>query len=213
MARELVRDAGRAIAAKGVSAIKKHAKKAAKKHATKKHAKKAAKHAVNDGPREKPRKNVRSFDASLRRAFHHLQRASAVISLLDSESGSDLKVMLHEGTELYRQASKSDAGNAEAAAGLLRATEHLAMAGLYAARGIHPLNLEDPDMNDIEELGWSIGHRLAEVDPKTEYGRRLHAMVFELVKRAEGSEHDPHLAWELVNGADGICVALEFGID
>ncbi|MBB5056029.1 nucleotide-binding universal stress UspA family protein [Granulicella aggregans] len=218
MAKELVRGAGQAIAVKGASAIKKHAKKAAKKHAAKKHAakkhaKKAAKHAGDHGLEENSTKSGGSAEQELRRAFHHLQRASAVISLIEAESGGDLKVMLHYGIELYREASEGKVRKARAAAGLLRATEHLAMAGLYAARGVHPLHVKEPAMDDIEELGWSIGQRLAEVDPATEYGLRLHAMVFELVKRAEGSEHDPHLAWELVNGADGVCVALEAGIE
>ena len=34
-----------------------------------------------------------------------------------------------------------------------------------------------------------------------------------MVKRAEGADHDPHLAWELVMGADGICAALEAGVE
>lgn len=218
MAKELVRGAGRAIAAKGVTAIKKHAKKAAKKHAekkhaAKKHAKKAAKHAVDHGPQKKSLKGNLLAEQELRRAFHHLQRASAVISLIEAESGGDLKVMLHYGIELYREASAGKAKKARAAAGLLRAAEHLAMAGLYAARGVHPLNVEEPAIDEIDELGGSIGKRLAKVDPGTEYGLRLHAMVFELVKRAEGAEHDPHLAWELVHGADGVCVALEAGVE
>ena len=218
MAKELVRGAGQAIAAKGASAIKKHAKKAAKKHAAKKHAakkhaKKAAKHAGDHGPGEKAIKGGHGVEGELRRAFHHLQRASAVISLIEAESGGDLKVMLHYGIELYRAASAGKAKKARAAAGLLRAAEHLAMAGLYAARGVHPVDVEEPAMDEIEELAWSIAQRLAEVDPATEYGLRLHAMVFELMKRAEGSEHDPHLAWELVNGADGVCAALEAGIE
>ncbi len=75
------------------------------------------------------------------------------------------------------------------------------------------MNVEEPDMDEIEAVGRSIGKRLAKVDPATDYGMRLHAMVFELVKRAEGSDHDPHLAWELVHGADGVCVALEAGIE
>lgn len=218
MAKELVRGAGQAIAAKGARAIKKHAKKAAKKHsakkhAAKKHAKKAAKHAANEGPREKAFKSTGPAEIELRRAFHHLQRAAAVISLIETESGGDLKVMLHFGMQLYRDASTGQTNKAAAAAGLLRATEHLAMAGLYAARGVHPSDVEEPSMDRIDELRVSVGQRLERVDPRSEYGQRLHAMVFELLKRAEGSEHDLHLAWELVHGAEGVCAALEAGFE
>jgi hypothetical protein len=224
MAKELARKAVKAIAVKSGAAIKKHAKKAAKKHAKKaakkhaekKHAKKAAKHASSAGS---PRKNADaafSVEKELQRAFHHLQRASAVISLIEAESGGDLKVLLHHGIERYRDAS--DAPRLErtflrAAVGLLRAAEHLAMAGLYAARGVHQLNIEVPPTDEIEAHAQSLGPRLAKLNPGTAYGLRLHAMVYELVKRAEGADHDPHLAWELVMGADGICAALEAGVE
>ena len=217
MAKELARGAEQAIAVKGPTAIKKHAKKAAKhagkKHATKKHAKKAAKHAGEGGWQDKSeqtRLEPGSIEHELRRAFHHLQRASALISLIEAQSGGDLKVLLRHGIEFYREATeggKIDA--ARAAVGLLRAAEHLSMAGLYAARGVHPMRIEEPSTDDVKALVESIGRRMVEVDSGSEYGLRLHALVFELVKRAEGAEHDPHLAWELVNGADGVCFALE----
>ena len=41
---------------------------------------------------------------------------------------------------------------------------------------------------------------------------RLQAMVYELLKRADGAGDDPHLAWELLMGADGISAALEVGM-
>ena len=75
------------------------------------------------------------------------------------------------------------------------------------------MSIEEPSTGEIEELARSVGKRMVKVDSGSEYGLRLHAMVFELVKRAEGAEHDPHLAWELVHGADGVCAALEAGID
>ena len=115
-------------------AAKKHAKKAAKKHAVK-HAKKVAKHvagsdvaafAVDDSRRQQ----------GLRTAFHHMQRASVVISLMEKGTGEDLRDLLARGVKLYERASEGDAEERILlrAIGLLRAAEHLALAGLYAAR-------------------------------------------------------------------------------
>ena len=222
MAKELVRGAGRQIAAKGPIAIKKSAKKAAKKaakhaakkHAAKKHAKKAAKHT---GHGESPKLSKRQAgDADLRKAFHHLQRASAVISLIESESGGDLKVLLHHGIERYRDASsfgEAEPWRVPLALGLLRAAEHLAMAGLYAARGVHQLNVDQPTVGELDALGASIADRAGRAEPGGVYAMRLQAMVYELLKRADGAGDDPHLAWELLMGADGISAALEVGIE
>jgi len=229
MANELVRGAGRQIAAKGPSAIKKSAKKAAKKSAKKaakhaakkhsakhaaKHAKKAAKHASRDASpnRAEPRPEERE----LRRAFHHLQRASAVISLIEPGSGGDLKVLLHYGIERYRDASSlggPEPWRVSLALGLLRAAEHLAMAGLYAARGVHPLNVEEPPVGEQEALGAAISARAAGIEPDGAYGLRLRSTVYELLKRADAAGDDPHLAWELLMGADGLCAALEAGVE
>lgn len=223
MAKELVRGTEKAIAVKVGSAIKKHAKKAAKKHAAKKsavskhaakkHAKKAAKHVQANDLRQRSLRIEGPADKELLRAFHHLQRASAVLSLLEAASGSDLRALLQYGTELYRKAARGKAELAETAAELLRAAEHLAMAGLYAARAAQPSGVKQPSVDHLDKLGQSIIRRLAKIDPIAAYEARLHAMAFELVKRAEGADHDPHLAWELVNGADGICAALEEGLD
>jgi hypothetical protein len=221
MANELVRGAGRQIAAKGPTAIKKSAKKAAKKaakHAAKKHsakhaakhAAKAAKHATHGASQNLSKSRIGSGE--LRRAFHHLQRASAVISLLEPGSGGDLKVLLHHGIERYRDASslgKPEPWRVSLALGLLRAAEHLSMAGLYAARGVHQLNVEAPPADELETLGAAISARAADVDPGGAYGLGLRSTVYELLKRADGAGDDPHLAWELLMGADGICAALE----
>jgi hypothetical protein len=223
MANALVRGAGRQIAANGPTAIKKSAKKAAKhaikkhaakKHPAKKHAKKAAKHASHDGSQKLAKK--RSDDGDLRKAFHHLQRASAVISLIEPDSGGDLKVLLHHGIERYRDAStlgKAERWRVSLALGLLRAAEHLAMAGLYAARGVHQLNVEEPAVDELDSLGSSIASRAANVEPGGAYGLGLRSTIYELLKRADGASDDPHLAWELLMGADGLCAALEAGME
>lgn len=223
MANELVQGTVRQIAVKGPTAIKKSAKKSAKKaakkaakHATKKHsakhAKKAAKQARNHiehNATERP-----SGHTELGRAFHHLQRASAVISLIEPDSGGDLKVLLHYGTGSYRDATAAPRPRRiSLALGLLRAAEHLAMAGLYAARGVHQLNVEEPKADDLEDLAGAISARASHLRPPGEYTLRLRATVDELLKRAEGAGDDPHLAWELLMGADGLCAALEAGLE
>jgi hypothetical protein len=43
-------------------------------------------------------------------------------------------------------------------------------------------------------------------------GTDLLPVTVELVRRAEGSDHDAHLAFELAMAADALCFALENGI-
>ena len=61
-----------------------------------------------------------------------------MISLVEQDSGSDLRMLLLQGIEGYSLASRAGArdvaADARSALGLLRAAEHLAMAGLYSAR-------------------------------------------------------------------------------
>jgi hypothetical protein len=220
MANELARRAGGQIAKSGPSAMKKHAKKAGKKAAkkapAKKHAKKAAKHAGEPGSHDRLELGT-APSRELGRAFHHLQRASAVISLLEGESGGDLKVLLHYGVDRYREASagrKLRKGQVALAMGILRAAEHLAMAGLYAARGVQQLNVNHPPEEEhLARQAAEIAARAANTDPGRDYGLRLRAMVYELLKRADGAEDDSHLAWELVMAADALTAALEAGVE
>jgi len=218
MANELARRAGGQIAKSGPSAIKKHAKKAGKKAAkkapAKKHAKKAAKHAGEPGSHNRLEMGT-APGRELGRAFHHLQRASAVISLLEGESGGDLKVLLHHGAESYREASSGRPRKERVALalGLLRAAEHLAMAGLYASRGVQLLNItHPPEEEELARHAAEIAARAANTDPGRDYGLRLRAMVYELLKRADAAEEDPHLAWELVTAAEALTAALEAGV-
>ena len=229
-------------------AAKHAAKKHAEKHAAKKHAKKAAKHistelvqfAVGDWQDEqqelgeaavlgsyaekhvgkKENKEKKHNRKLLTKAFHHLQRASAVISLIEPDSGGDLKMLLHHGVELFREASKGKGHKSESlvqsAFGLLSSAEHLSMAGLYAARSVHQLDVEVPSTTQVEE-------RLAELAPRLEaasnskkirkHGERLLEMAHELLQRAEAADHDPHLAYELVMAVDGLCLAFEAGLE
>jgi hypothetical protein len=230
MANEMVRKGSGSLAKVGGSALKKAAKKtalkhAAKKHAAKKHAEKhaakkhvAEKHAKKGAKRVGPQgeagltvSEVKGGKA-LRKAFHHLQRASVVISLVEKGNGGDLLELLHFGMELYRGAAdmggkhKSD----EAALGVLRAAEHLGMASFYAARKDHLDGLDAPSSDKDEKRLKKVAGRLEDVsDEQKGYWVRVRSMALELVRRAEAAGDDPHLQWELGMAAEGLCDALE----
>src|SRR5277367_1506922 len=116
---------GRAVAKAG-AASKRVVK--ASTYAAKKAAKKAAK-VVRQ-------RVVYADDYGLMTAFHHMQRASVVISLMQKGTGDDLRDLLERGVKLYRKATEGEEGNKFVlrAIGVLRAAEHLSLAGLYAAR-------------------------------------------------------------------------------
>lgn len=200
----------KALAVRGGGALKKAAKKSAlKKAAGKKAAKKAPgkKAPGKKAPGKKAAKKVamKHVGGADARAFHHLQRASAVISLLEGESGGDLRMLLEIGVARYRDEEQG-------AAGLLRAAEHLSMAGLYAARAMHRLDVTEPSVNDVEKLIDRVGLKvdgLEELDEAVGFEARLPLMAGELLGRAEAAvDQDLHLAWELAMAADGLCEAL-----
>lgn len=200
------------------SAPKKHAaKKAAKKHAAKKHAKKTAKHAQEHAS------NRTAHDAhnvGLNTAFHHMQRATVVISLMEKDTGEDLRDLLERGVKLYRKAL-DDRGRKDndstkhvlRAIGVLRAAEHLSMAGLYAARDSHRQKVPSPGPTWLEDL-------IAQTDLRLEHiqgiergkGVDLFPVTLELLRQAEDADHDAHLAFELAMAADALCFALENGL-
>jgi hypothetical protein len=193
-------------------AAKKHAKKAAKKHAVK-HAKKA-KHvagsevvafAVDDSRQQQ----------GLRTAFHHMQRASVVISLMEKGTGEDLRDLLARGVKLYERASEGDAEERIMlrAIGLLRAAEHLALAGLYAARDRYRQKVDAPDKAWQAEFMAEIGGRLERIEgAKRDKGPDLFPATVEMLRQAEDAEGDPHMAYELAMSADALCFALENGL-
>ena len=218
--------AAKKAAKKGAKhAPEKHAaKKAAGKHAAKKGAKHAAKKAVgHDWAAEEHRRRLEERhdeeldldDAQLAHSFHHLHRAAAVISLLEHDSGGDLRLLLEHGMQLYRDAAgaRRKTGAVRSAFGLLRAAEHLGMAGLYAARSEYRVQVPTPPRGEVERQLRELGPRLDRLkSPGRENGRRLCNMARELLRRAEGAAHDPHLEDELTMAAEGICAALEEGI-
>jgi hypothetical protein len=223
MANEIVRRGNAAVVSKtrGLdkpkqgSAVKKHAKKVAKhaaKHPAEKHAKKAAKHGEEktagltqmDGRRE-----------DLLAAFRHMQRASVVISLMEKGTGEDLRDLLERGVKLYEGAVKEEAGDRKVlrAVGVLRAAEHLSLAGLYAARHKHRQKMASPAPKWLGGFIAETDRRLGKVEGKERSkGPDLYPVSVELLRQAEDADHDPHLAAELALAAEALCSALENGL-
>jgi hypothetical protein len=197
--------------ARSGSTPKKQRKKVAKPAA-----KKQLKKAVGRGVAKvaKP-KAVYAADYGLMTAFHHMQRASVVMSLMEEGTGEDLRDLLRRGVRLYRKAVEDDAGSKVVlqAIGVLRAVEHLSMAGLYAARAQHKQKVTSPTPEWLAKVTAESDRRLEQIEHQ-ERGKRadLFPVTAELVRRAEGSDHDAHLAFELAMAADALCFALENGL-
>jgi hypothetical protein len=197
------------------SSVKKHAKKAAKhaaKHVAKKHAKKAAKHV---GEKTADLTQLRGRREFLLAAFHHMQRASVVISLMEKGTGEDLRDLLERGVRLYAGAVEVEAGDRKVlrALGVLRAAEHLSLAGLYAARHKHRQKLASPAPEWLPEFIAETERRLKKVEGmERSKGPNLYPVSVELLRQAEDVDHDPHLASELAMAAEALCSALENGL-
>jgi type I site-specific restriction endonuclease len=161
------------------------------------------------------RRPAYAADYGLMTAFHHMQRASVVMSLMEEGTGEDLRDLLKRGVKLYRKAVEDDAGSKVVlqAIGVLRATEHLSMAGLYAARAKHKQKVTSPTPEWLAKVIAESDRRLEEIE-HLERGKAsdLFPVTVELVRRAEGSDHDAHLAFELAMAADALCFALENGL-
>lgn len=202
------------------TAIKKHAKKAvkhavkktAKKSAPKKGAKKAAKQAAE---RLTGVGVVYATDYGLMTAFHHMQRASVVISLMEKGTGDDLVDLLERGVKLYRKATEGEEGNKFVlrAIGVLRAAEHLSLAGLYSARQKHKQKVASPSPEWLEKFIAEADRRLEKIEhAERGKGTDLFPVTVELLRQAEDSDHDAQLAYELAMAADALCFALENGL-
>jgi hypothetical protein len=158
---------------------------------------------------------VYANDYGLMTAFHHMQRASVVMSLMEEGTGEDLRDLLKQGVKLYRKAVEDNAKNKFVlqAIGILRATEHLSMAGLYAARVEYKQKETSPTPEWLTKVVAETDHRLERLERKERgKGPGLFPVTMELVRRAEGSDHDAHLAFELAMAADALCFALENGL-
>ncbi len=215
MAKDLVRGgnepAGGAIRKRSGTLLKKHAKKAAK-HAAKKHAKKAAKHTEDEAP---ALNRKLAEDVGLMTAFHHMQRASIVISLMEEGTGEDLRDLLQRGVELYRKAAKDGEARKHVlrAIGVLRAAEHLSLAGLYAAREVHRQKVSAPGPKFLAQFIDQTEHRLGKLEDR-KHGKApdLFPAALELLRRAEAAGDDAHMAFELALAADALCFAIENGL-
>jgi hypothetical protein len=195
--------------------VKKHAKKAAKhaaKHVAKKHAKKEAKH---EGEKAADLTQLRGRREVLLAAFHHMQRASVVISLMEKGTGEDLRDLLERGVKLYAGVVEDETGDRKLlrALGVLRAAEHLSMAGLYAARHKHRQKMASPAPEWLPEFIAETERRLEKVEGmERSKGPNLYPVSVELLRQAEDADHDPHLAAELAMAAEALCSALENGL-
>jgi hypothetical protein len=197
------------VAEESGRALKKHAKKAAKH--SKKHAKKSVKHAKKAAGS----KGGYAVDHGLMTAFHHMQRASVVMSLMEDGTGEDLWALLERGVKLYRKAVEDDAKKKVIlrAIGVLRAAEHLSMAGLYAAREEHRQKVASPTPEWLAKVIAETDHRLEQIEHEERgKGTDLYPVTVELLRQAEDADHDAHLAFELAMAADALCFALENGL-
>lgn len=190
-------------------ALKKAAKKAWKK-AAEKHAKKAAKHVGVKGAELK-------HDAGARReleaAFHSMQRAAAVVSLMEKGSGEDLRDLLERGVKLYEGALKGDEAQAGQAAGVLRAAEHLALVGLYTGRHKHRERVGGPGRERLQVALGDTRRRLERVaDKPRSKGKDMYPVAKKMLKTAEEEKKDEHLAYEVGMAAEALCSALEHGL-
>ena len=196
---------------KATSAFQMHRKKAAKP-AAKRQLKKVAEHGSKKAIRPRP---VYAFDYGLMTAFHHMQRASVVMSLMEEGTGEDLRELLDRGVKLYRKAVEDDAADKVVlrAIGVLRATEHLSMAGLYAAREKHKQKVTSPTPEWLGKVIAETDHRLEQIEHEERgKGTDLFPVTVELLRQAEAPDIGAHLAFELAMAADALCFALENGL-
>jgi hypothetical protein len=183
------------------------------KHADKKRPKKA----VRPGPDTVVKQEAVTYaaDHGLMTAFHHMQRASVVMSLMKKGTGKDLQGLLKRGVKLYRKAVEEDANDKFVlrAIGVLRAAEHLSMAGLYAARERHRQRVTAPTPEWLTKVVVETSRRLEQIeDQERGKGADLFPVTVELVRQAKEPKLHAHLAFELAMAADALCFALENGL-
>jgi hypothetical protein len=145
-----------------------------------------------------------------------MQRASVVISLMEKGTGGDLRNLLERGVKLYRKAVGNDRAEKDLvlrAIGVLRAAEHLSMAGLYEARKKHKQKVTSPTPEWLAKVVAETDHRLERIEHKKPgKGTDLFPVTGELLRQATDVDHDAQLAFELAMAADALCFALENGL-
>jgi hypothetical protein len=212
MANEVVRRGkkgsirGKAVAkARAGSRVTKQAKKPAKKKTIK----------VASGYKAVGQRPIYAVDHGLRTAFHHMQRASVVISLLQEGTGEDLRALLERGVKLYRRAIEDNAEKeiVSRAIGVLKAAEHLSLAGMYVARAKHKQKVTTPTPQWLAKLIEETDRRLERIEHEERgKGTDLFPVTVELLRQSEDAKIDAHLAFELAMAADALCFALEHGL-
>jgi len=158
---------------------------------------------------------VYADDYGLMTAFHHMQRASVVMSLMEKGTGKDLRRLLERGVKLYGKAIEEDAKDKVVlrTIGVLRAVEHLSMAGLYAARRKHRQKVTAPTPEWLAKAVAETDRRLEKIEHQERgKGTDLFPVTGELLRQAEDPKLDAHLAFELAMAADALCFALENGL-
>jgi hypothetical protein len=186
--------------------------------------KKSAVKTVRRAPRKQARRTaanpggatvVYADDYGLMTAFHHMQRASVVMSLMEKGTGKDLRRLLERGVKLYRKAMEDEAKEKTVlrAIGVLRAVEHLSVAGLYAARRKHRQKVTAPTPEWLAKVVAETDQRLEKIEHQERgKGTDLFPVTGELLRQAEDPKLDAHLAFELAMAADALCFALENGL-
>jgi hypothetical protein len=154
-------------------------------------------------------------DRGLMTAFHHMQRASVVISLMEKGTGGDLRELLRRGVKLYHLAMEDEAQEncVLCSIGVLRAAEHLALAGLYISQRKHRKKVASPTPEWLQRVMGETGRRLAEIEgAERGKGKDLYPVTEELLRQAGNPKIDAHLTFELAMAADALCFALENGL-
>jgi hypothetical protein len=148
-------------------------------------------------------------------AFHHMQRASVVMSLMEKGTGKDLRALLEKGVKLYRGAIEEEAKEKTVlrAIGVLRAVEHLSMAGLYSARRKHRQRVTAPTPVWLAKVIAETDRRLEQIrGGERGKGTDLFPVTVELLRQAADKKIDAHLAFELAMASNSLCFALENGL-
>ena len=138
-----------------------------------------------------------------------------VISLMEKNTGDDLRDLLERGVKLYRKATEGEAENKFVlrAIGVLRAAEHLSLAGLYEARKKHKQKVASPSTEWLQRFIAEADQRLEKIEhAERGKGTDLFPVTVELLRQAEDADHDAQLAYELAMAADALCFALENGL-
>lgn len=214
MAKQVARKGSKQVRGGGKGSVPAQ-RKPARKTDSKQIAKKPANKAASGASGTKRARAGDHVDRGLVTAFHHMQRASVVMSLMQKGTGDDLRDLLQRGVSLYRKAIVANERQKLVlrAIGVLRAAEHLSLAGLYVAREKHSQKVATPPPHWLENVIAETSHRLDQIEHGDHgKGPDLFAVTAQLLRQAVDSDYDAHLAFEFAMAADALCFALEHGL-